>query len=53
VPAALRALPNVVLTPHIAGRSPEAMAAAIDQVLGNLTAFLAGKPVLSPIRTPT
>ncbi|MCJ2123563.1 2-hydroxyacid dehydrogenase [Methylobacterium sp. J-077] len=53
VPAALRALPNVVLTPHIAGRSPEAMAAAIDQVVGNLTAFFAGTPVLSPIPAPT
>ncbi|MCJ2060314.1 2-hydroxyacid dehydrogenase [Methylobacterium sp. J-048] len=53
VPPALRDLSNVVLTPHIAGRSPEAMAAAIDQVLGNLTAFFAGKPVLSPIPAPT
>jgi D-3-phosphoglycerate dehydrogenase / 2-oxoglutarate reductase len=49
VPAALRAMTNVVLSPHIAGRSPETMEATIGQVVGNLTAFLAGEPVLSPI----
>jgi D-3-phosphoglycerate dehydrogenase / 2-oxoglutarate reductase len=49
VPAALRALPNVVLSPHIAGRSPETMEATIGQVVGNLAAFFAGEPALSPI----
>ncbi|CAA2158612.1 2-ketogluconate reductase [Methylobacterium brachiatum] len=49
VPAALCALPNVVLSPHIAGRSPETLEATIGQVVANLTAFFAGEPVLSPI----
>ncbi|MCJ2134203.1 2-hydroxyacid dehydrogenase [Methylobacterium sp. J-026] len=49
VPAALRALPNVVLSPHIAGRSPETMEATIGQVVGNLAAFFSGAAVLSPI----
>ena len=49
VPAALRALPNVLLTPHMAGRSPESTAATIGLVIDNLVAHLAGKPPVSPI----
>ena len=49
VPAALRDLPNVVLTPHIAGRSPETIAATVEQVAANLGAFFAGRPVLTPV----
>ena len=49
VPPALRSLPNVVLTPHMAGRSPESVAAPIALVIKNLTAHFAGKPVLTPI----
>ena len=48
VPAALLALPNVALTPHIGGTSIEAQAAMQALVLANLDAFLAGQPVLTP-----
>lgn len=49
VPAALLALPNVALTPHIGGTSIEAQAAMQALVLANLDAFLAGQSVLTPV----
>lgn len=49
VPAALRALPNVALTPHIGGDTEEALAAMSAMVLANLAAFFAGRPVLNPV----
>ncbi len=49
VPAALLALPNVALTPHIGGASIEAQAAMQALVLANLDAFLAGQPVPTPV----
>lgn len=42
-------LSNVIFTPHIAGRSPEAVAATAKLALQNLTAHFAGKPVLTPV----
>jgi len=48
-PQDLVSLPNVVLTPHIAGRSPEAMQASVDKFLENADAFFSGRPVLTPI----
>ena len=45
VPEALRGLPNVLLTPHVAGFSPASIAATITQVLANLDAHFAGRPV--------
>lgn len=48
-PAELLDLPNVVITPHIAGRSPEAMQASVTLALSNLQAFFAGKPMATPI----
>ena len=48
VPEALAALRNVVLTPHMAGRSPESVDNTITLVLANLQAFFAGRPVLTP-----
>ena len=53
VPAELTQLANVVLTPHIAGRSPEAVAATAQLVLDNLAAHFAGHPVLTPAPQPT
>lgn len=49
VPPALRKLDNVVLTPHSAGRSPEAVSATVALFLENATAHFAGKPVLTPV----
>lgn len=45
VPSALRMLENVVLTPHVSGRSPAALQAQIDVLLGNVRAHLAGEPL--------
>jgi lactate dehydrogenase-like 2-hydroxyacid dehydrogenase len=49
VPEELRTLPNLVLSPHIGGRSPESTQATITLVLQNLEAFFAGRPVLTPV----
>jgi lactate dehydrogenase-like 2-hydroxyacid dehydrogenase len=40
---------NVVITPHVAGRAPEARAAATATIVANLDAHFAGKPLLSPV----
>ena len=48
-PAELLDLPNVVITPHIAGRSPEAVQASVTLVLENLAAFFNGRPMLTPL----
>lgn len=45
----LKALDNVVLTPHIAAASDSAQAAQQDVMLGNLRAFFASEPLLSPV----
>ncbi|WPN44986.1 MULTISPECIES: 2-hydroxyacid dehydrogenase [unclassified Pseudomonas] len=52
VPDALKTLTNVILTPHVAGLSPEATQATVELVGKNLTAFFAGQPVLTPIEMP-
>jgi len=49
VPDVLKALSNVVLTPHVGGLSPEASRATVQMVADNLLAFYAGKPVLTPV----
>ena len=46
---ALKALNNTVLTPHVAGQSPEAARDTVTLVLRNLQAFFAGEPVLTPV----
>ena len=40
---------NVVITPHCAGRAPEARTAATAAIIANLDAHFAGKPLLSPV----
>jgi lactate dehydrogenase-like 2-hydroxyacid dehydrogenase len=40
---------NVVITPHVAGRAPEARIAATKLIIDNLNAFFSGKPLLSPV----
>lgn len=49
VPDALKDLANTVLTPHVAGQSPEAARDTVTLVLRNLQAFFAGEPVLTPV----
>jgi D-3-phosphoglycerate dehydrogenase len=49
LPAALLAAPNVVLTPHMAGRSPAAVQAQLDALMGNLDAQFSGAPLLTPV----
>ncbi|HEY0288837.1 MAG TPA: 2-hydroxyacid dehydrogenase [Pseudomonas sp.] len=51
VPDALKMLSNVVLTPHVAGLSPQASQATVQLVADNLLAFFAGKPVLTPVHS--
>ena len=40
---------NVVITPHVAGRAPEARTAATALSIGNLDAHFAGRPLLTPV----
>lgn len=49
VPADLLAVPNLTITPHTAGRSPESITAMVGLVIRNLNAHFAGEPVLTPI----
>jgi lactate dehydrogenase-like 2-hydroxyacid dehydrogenase len=49
VPAALFALDNVVLTPHIGSATWQTRQAMADLAFGNLEAHFAGRPLLSPV----
>lgn len=43
VPPRLHALPNVILTPHLAGRSPQAQAAQLSALENHIAACMQGK----------
>lgn len=49
VPAALRAMDNVVLTPHMASATLQTRQAMADLAAANLHAHFAGQPLLSPV----
>jgi hydroxypyruvate reductase len=49
VPAALRALDNVVMTPHVGSTTIEIREGRKRMVLENLRAHFAGEPLLSPL----
>jgi glyoxylate reductase len=49
VPEALRGLPNVVLTPHIASATVETRAAMTRVVVDNVLAFGRGEPLVSQV----
>ncbi len=49
VPDALKAIPHVVLAPHIGGGTLESHEARQRLVAANIEAFFAGKPVITPI----
>lgn len=48
-PARWADVPNCTLTPHLGGGTREALYAGSQNVLGNLRAFLAGAPLLTPL----
>jgi D-3-phosphoglycerate dehydrogenase len=48
-PSLLTGSERVVLTPHVGGRSPEAIAASVTLFLDNATRHFEGKPVLTPV----
>ncbi|MDR5749196.1 MULTISPECIES: 2-hydroxyacid dehydrogenase [unclassified Caballeronia] len=48
-PARLTGSARVVLTPHVGGRSPEALAASAALFVENATRHFAGQPVLTPV----
>lgn len=48
-PAELVGLSNVVLTPHVAGWSPEAVQNSVDRFLANARLHFAGEPMVSPL----
>ncbi|PCE21977.1 hydroxyacid dehydrogenase [Paraburkholderia acidicola] len=49
LPPALVHLKNIVLTPHVAGSSPEAIDASVQNFLVNAQRHFAGEAVLTPI----
>lgn len=49
VPEALRALDNVVLTPHVGSLTVEARRAMVQLTVANLLAHFDGKPLLTPV----
>jgi lactate dehydrogenase-like 2-hydroxyacid dehydrogenase len=49
IPPRLLTIENLLLTPHMAGGTPESSAAMAELVAGNLTAFFAGHPVRNRI----
>jgi hydroxypyruvate reductase len=49
VPERLRALPHVVLSPHIGSATAQTRQAMADLAFGNLQAHFAGKALLSPV----
>jgi lactate dehydrogenase-like 2-hydroxyacid dehydrogenase len=52
VPAALRTLENVVLTPHIGTLTVETRHAMGQLTFDNLTAHFAGQALLTPVAVP-
>jgi len=49
IPPALLTLDNLLLTPHMAGRTAEAISLMVDLAVRNLTAFFAGEPVVNRV----
>ena len=49
VPEALRDVPNLIVTPHMAGRSPESIVASAALLKENLRLHFAGEPVRTPV----
>ena len=48
-PESLVGLPNVILTPHVAGWSPQSIRATVENFLANVEAWQAGRALVTPI----
>lgn len=48
-PELLIDLPNILITPHVAGWSPEATQASLAQFIGNLTGVFSGRGAVAPV----
>ncbi|MDE1181952.1 2-hydroxyacid dehydrogenase [Paraburkholderia sp.] len=48
-PQALMPMRNVVLTPHVGGRSPEAIAGSVQNFIANAQRHFAGEALLTPL----
>jgi lactate dehydrogenase-like 2-hydroxyacid dehydrogenase len=48
-PVELIDLKTLVITPHVAGTSPEATGASVRRFIDNATRFFAGQPMISPV----
>jgi hydroxypyruvate reductase len=53
IPEALKTMPNVVLEPHQGSATVESRAAMTALVMDNLAAHFAGKPLISPLASPS
>ncbi len=53
VPETIARLSNIILTPHIAGRPPEAVAATGQGVIDNLSAHCQSLPLPTPVLVPS
>lgn len=49
LPASLKDLDNIVLTPHVAGISPEAAQASYQRFIDNAARFFSGQPLVSAV----
>ena len=48
-PEALVGLPNIVITPHVAGWSPEATQASVNQFIANMRGVFSGQGAVAPV----
>ena len=48
-PQALLGLPNVILTPHVAGWSPQSIRATVENFIANAEAVRRGEPLPTPV----
>lgn len=48
-PAELVGLPNVILTPHVAGWSPQSIRATVENFIANVEAWQRGDPLRTPL----
>ncbi len=52
IPSALLGHENLVITPHMAGRTPESAQAMENLIVDNLIAHFSGQPLITPVDPP-